>query len=271
MINERALREVVAATALKLAARGWVANHDGNVTVRLGGGRYLATPTATAKAAITAQGLLVVDEDGKRISGDGKPFSEIGLHLTVYKNRPDVTCVVHAHPPAATGIACAGSPLLERPFIAEAVVSLGPTIPTVPFAAPGAPACAALAPFVLGHDAVLIANHGVLTWGADAEQAYLRMELVEHLARIALAAAQAGGIKPLPESAVGPLLEARRKAGLGLAASAPPAVHGAPRPTAVVACAPSPTADVAVISPGRQPEGDLVKIIREEIVRSLKS
>jgi L-fuculose-phosphate aldolase len=141
----------------------------------------------------------------------------------------------------------------------------------VPFAAPGAPACAALAPFVLGHDAVLIANHGVLTWGADAEQAYLRMELVEHLARIALAAAQAGGVKPLPESAVGPLLEARRKAGLGLAASAPPAAHGAPRPTAVVACAPSPTADVAVISPGRQPEGDLVKIIREEIVRSLKS
>jgi L-fuculose-phosphate aldolase len=270
VINERGLRDVIAATAVKLAARGWVANHDGNVTARLGGGRYLATPTATSKAAVTAQGLLVVDEDGKRLSGDGKPFSELGLHLTVYKNRPDVSCVVHAHPPSATGIACAGSALLERPFIAEAVVSLGPSIPTVPFAAPGAAACAALAPFVLGHDAVLVANHGVLAWGADAEQAYLRMELVEHLARIALAAVHAGGVKPLPESAVGPLLEARRKAGLGLAASAPPEAHGAPRPTAVVACAPSPTADVAVISPGRAPDADLARIIREEIVRSLK-
>jgi L-fuculose-phosphate aldolase len=268
MTSERALRDAAAQVSLRLHARGWVANHDGNVSVRLGD-RFLATPTATSKAAITAAGLLILNDKGERVSGDGKPFSEIGLHLTVFKNRPDVTAVVHAHPPAATGLACAGSPLLERPFMAEAVVSLGPSVPTVPFAAPGAPACAALAPFTLGSDAVLLANHGVLAWGADLEQAYLRLELVEHLAQIALAAERAGGVRPLPESALAPLLESRRKAGLGQAASAP---AGATPPRAVVACAPSPTADVAVISPGGRPaaEGDLVSIIREEIVRSLR-
>jgi L-fuculose-phosphate aldolase len=272
MTSERAQRDLVVEVARRLAARGFTANHDGNVTTRLGAGRYLATPTATSKAAVATQGLLVIGEGGERIGGQGKPFSEIGLHLTVYKNRPDVTAVVHAHPPAATGLACAGSRLLERPFIAEAVVSLGASIPTVPFAMPGAAACAALAPFVLGHDAVLIANHGVMAWGADLEQAYLRLELVEHLAQIALHAERAGGVKPLPESALGPLLESRRKAGLGLAASSPPAAaaaSGAPPPRAVVACAPSPTADVEVVRPGGlAPE--LAKIIREEIVKSLR-
>jgi L-fuculose-phosphate aldolase len=267
-VNERTLREAVAQVSVRLHARGWVANHDGNVTARLAAGRFLATPTSVSKAVVTGGGLLVVGDSGERLAGDGKPFSEIGLHLTVYRNRPDVNAVVHAHPPGATGLACAGSTLLERPFLAEAVVSLGPTIPTVPFAAPGAAACAALAPFVLGHDAVLLGNHGALAWGADPEQAYLRLELVEHLAQIALAAERAGGPRPLPESALAPLLEARRKAGLGLAAAAP--AGGAP-PRQVVACAPSPTADVAVISPGgKAAEGDLASIIREEIVRSLR-
>jgi L-fuculose-phosphate aldolase len=262
MPSERALRDGLAEVARRLAARGWVANHDGNVTCRLGAGRFLATPTATAKAQVGADGLLVVDDQGARVAGAGKPFSEIGLHLTVYANRPDAHAVVHAHPPAATGIACAGGRQLERPFIAEAVVSLGPVIPTVPFAAPGAAACAALAPFVAGHDAVLLGNHGALAWGADLEQAYLRLELVEHLARIALEAERAGGVRPLPDAALAPLLEARRKAGLGL--PAPAARAPAPRP--VVACAPSPTADVPIVGTGP----DLASIIREELARALK-
>jgi len=257
-------REEVAEVARRLHARGWVGNHDGNVTVR-DGGNFLVTPTATSKAAVTAASLLTVDARGERVAGTGKPFSEIGLHLTVYANRPDAQAVVHAHPPYATGLACSGSRLLERPFIAEAVVSLGPSIPTVPFAPPGAEACAALAPFVAGHDAVLLGNHGVLAWGVDLEQAYLRMELVEHLARIALEAERAGGVKPLPESALTALLAARAKAGLGR-----PATAAKP----VVACAPAPGADVQVIAPGRQPQpdaADLARIIREELVRAMGS
>ena len=258
-MNERALRESLADIARRLHARGWVANHDGNVTARLGAGRTLATPTATSKAAVTADRLLVVDGEGNKLSGEGKPFSEIGLHLTVYRNRPEVNAVAHAHPPAATGIACAGGRQLERPFIAEAVVSLGPTLPTVPFAAPGAAACAALAPFVAGHDAVLLGNHGILAWGADLEQAYLRLELVEHLAQIALQAERAGGVQPLPESALAALLEARGKAGLGTPAPKPP--------KAVVACAPSPDASVPIVGAGT---ADLAGIIREELARALR-
>src|SRR5437764_973534 len=133
-MSERA--KEVAEYAQRLHARGWVANHDGNVSVREGQGRYLATPTATSKAAVRAEGLVVVDDAGKQVGGRGKPFSEMGLHLTVYQNRRDVGAVMHAHPPTATGFAVAGVPLDEA-FMAEAVVSLGPGVPTVPVAAPG--------------------------------------------------------------------------------------------------------------------------------------
>jgi L-fuculose-phosphate aldolase len=261
MTSERALRDAVADVARRLHARGWVGNHDGNVTARLGGGRTLATPTAVSKATVAPDKLLVVDDRGERVAGDGKPFSEIGLHLVVYQNRHEVAAVVHAHPPAATGIACAGGRQLERPFIAEAVVTLGRSIPTVPFAAPGPPACAALAAYVGDNDAVLLGNHGVLTWGVDVEQAYLRMELVEHLAQIALHAERAGGLHPLPESAIAALLESRRKAGLGPRSGA--------GPRAVVACAPSPTADVPIVGASAATP-DLAKIIREELARALK-
>ena len=212
-MSDVALRAELAVYSRRLHARGWVANHDGNVTVRLGGGRYLATPTATSKAAVGAEDVLIVDEAGAKISGRGKPFSEIGLHLTVYRNRPEVNAVVHAHPPTATGFAAAGVELAQ-PIIAEAVVSLGVGVPTVPFGAPGASACNALQPFVAAHDAALLVGNGALTWGVDLEQAYLRMELVEHLAKIALVAQQLGGARPIPQAAIPALLEARRKAGL---------------------------------------------------------
>ena len=211
-MTDARLRATLADYARRLHARGWVANHEGNVTARLGPGRYLVTPTATSKAEVTAESLLVVDDGGARVAGAGKPFSEIGLHLTVFHNRPDVNAVVHAHPPTATGFAVAGV-TLDRPLLPEAVVSIGPAIPTVPFAPPGAAACAALAPFVATTDAVLLDHHGVLAWGADVEQAYLRLELVEHLARIALVAHQLGALRPLPAEALPGLLEARRKAG----------------------------------------------------------
>jgi L-fuculose-phosphate aldolase len=277
-MSEATLRAELADYSQRLHARGWVANHDGNLTARLGDGRWLATPTATSKAEVRADSILIVDEAGARVSGRGKPFSEIGLHLTVYRNRPDVNAVVHAHPPTATGFAVAGVALAE-PMIAEAVVSLGVGVPTVPFAAPGAAACQALAPFVAAHDAVLLAGHGALAWGADVEQAYLRLELVEHLARIALVARQLGGVRAVPQAIIPSLLEARAKAGLGAAASTPaaalPVAASAVAPKTVVACAPAPPgSDVQVYERPRAATlpapGDLAAIIRQEIVNALK-
>lgn len=284
-MNDRARAAEVADYAHRLHARGWVANHDGNVSVRDGQGRYLATPTATSKAAVRADGLVVVDDAGKQVGGRGKPFSEIGLHLTVFHNRADVQAVIHAHPPTATGFAVAGVPLDEA-FMAEAVVSLGPGVPTVPFAAPGPDACRALADYTLEYDAVLLGGHGVLTWGPDLETAYLRMELVEHLAKIALVARQLGGVRPLPSSVTPKLMEARAKAGLGAARASAPSPSGlAASPAApsggkkvVVACAPAPPgSDVEVYDPKRASRAavlpspaELASIIRQEIAAALK-
>jgi L-fuculose-phosphate aldolase len=264
------LRVAVAETARHLHAAGWVANHDGNVTAR-DGNRFIATPTATSKRLIAERDLIEVDAKGK-VVGAGKVFGEIGLHLVVYERRPDVGAVVHAHPPCATAIACARDNLIDRPFIAEALVSLGPKIPKLPYAQPGEPAKVALAPWCELVDAVLLGNHGVIAWGKDCETALLRLELVEHLAKIALAAQPVGGAEQLPDAAIEPLLAARAKAGIGRAAdraieTAPQLLGRGVKP--VVACAPSPTATVPTISPsGKQ---DLASVVREEIVRALRN
>ncbi|HEX4460008.1 MAG TPA: class II aldolase/adducin family protein [Polyangia bacterium] len=264
----------VADYAQRLHARGWVANHDGNVSVRDGDGRYLATPTATSKAAVRADGLVIVDDAGKVVGGRGKVFGEIGLHLAIYRSRADVHAVIHAHPPTATGFAVAGV-ALDDAFIAEAVVSLGAGVPTVPFAAPGDEAARALADFTRDHDAVLLANHGVIAWGRDLETAFLRLELVEHLAKIALVARQLGGVQPLPASVLPKLLEARAKAGLGPNAVLAAVATNAPK--TVVACAPAPPgSDVEVYDPKRAratalpSPAELASIIRQEIAAALK-
>lgn len=269
------LRHQIADVARHLHARGWVANHDGNVTAR-DGARFLATPTATSKRLITERDLVEVDARGQVI-GQGRVFGEIGMHLTVYERRPDVHCVVHAHPPYATAISAARENPIEVPFIAEAVVSLGPRIPRIPFAPPGEPAKQALAPWCELVDAVIVGNHGVFAWGANPEQALLRLELVEHLAKIAIAAAPLGGVAPLPPEAMAPLLAARAKANLGRAAdrAVETAAKLAPsQPKPVVACAPAPHANVPTISPSgtrSTATHDLATLVREEIVRALRN
>lgn len=251
------LRRQLIDVSRSLHARGWVANHDGNVSARLGRARYLATPTATSKARVSESNLIEVDGQGKRVAGTARPFSEMQLHLAVYEQRDDAGAVVHAHPPHATAIACSGKNLIERPFIAEAVVSLGASIPLLPFTPPGPAARQAVASVAPDVDAALLASHGVMTWAADVELALLRMELVEHLARIALLAQAAGGIEPLPGSVFEPLLAARARAGLGKAAD-----RAAKTATKrVIACAPAPHApDVEVIS----------SVVREELAKALR-
>ncbi len=209
-MNEARVRDEIAFACERMTARGWVANHDGNVSARVAPNRFVCTPTATAKALVRADALVITDGAGKQTGGRGKPFSEYTLHLGVYRARADVGAVVHAHPPYATALGVSGRELVS--FLPEAVVSLGVRIPLVPLAAPGAPALAAMEPFFAKFDAVLVAGNGVFAWGDDVEQAWLRLELVEHLATIASHAAAWGGPQPLPQEMVEKLLEARRKA-----------------------------------------------------------
>jgi L-fuculose-phosphate aldolase len=272
------LRVAVAETSQFLHRAGWCANHDGNVTAR-DGNRYIATPTATSKRLVAEKDLIEVDGKGQ-VVGRGKVFGEIGLHLVIYERRPDVGAVVHAHPPYATAISASRQNPIERPFIAEAMVSLGARIPKLPYAQPGEDARRALAPWCELVDAVMLGNHGVIAWGKDCETALLRLELVEHLAKIAVAAAPLGGVEPLPESAIQPLLTARAKAGIGRAADRaldtaaqllgrPLAATGTQKP--VVACAPAPHSEVPVVPPSGNKPHDLAQLVREEIVRALRN
>ncbi|MBW2733261.1 MAG: class II aldolase/adducin family protein [Deltaproteobacteria bacterium] len=212
--TEPQLRQNLTRYGRRLWERGWVANHDGNLSLRLPRGRVLCSPTGISKADLSTEMALVVDgETGKKLSGELRPFSELNLHLAFYACREDAQAVVHAHPPLATAYGAAGIEL-PHPFLPEAVVSLGASIPTVPLALPGQGAADAIAPYLPDHHALLIAGNGVLTCGADLEQAYLRMELVEHLCTVAHAACALGGVQKLSSATIEALLAAHVKAGL---------------------------------------------------------
>lgn len=234
-------REDIVHYAHKVYVKGWVANHDGNLTVRLAADRFLSTPTALSKGDVTANDLIVVDKKGTRVSGHRGAFSELALHLAAYEARADARAVVHAHPPYATALGVAGLDL-ARPIIAEAVVSLGDCIPLIPFSLPRTdPWTADIAKAIVHYDALLLQNHGVITCGDDLEQAFLRMELVEHLARIVHHSMAFGGPRYLDPKDVPPLLAARKKAGLGPEARG----LGPPPHTAKPAAAPVATDRVA--------------------------
>jgi L-fuculose-phosphate aldolase len=179
--------------------KGFVSATDGNVSARLENGNILATPTAMNKGMVRPDDLVIVDSAGNLVSGLKRPSTELLMHLYIYRARPDVQAVVHAHPPHATGFATARVPLTECLF-PEVIVGLG-AIPLASYATPSTEEVVeSIAPFVQNADAILLANHGVVTYGADLLDAYFKMEKVEHAAHITLVARLLGGEKPLSES-----------------------------------------------------------------------
>lgn len=198
-----------------LYQRGWVANHDGNLSVRLGRGRLLITPTAMSKADITQADLVEVDErTGDKIAGRKRPFSELGLHLAVYSQRGDVAAVVHAHPPHATALGIMGQELALG-VMPEPVVSLGSHVPLLGYGLPkSAGQLRAMEALALETNACLVARNGVFTWGPDLETAFLRMELVEHVAHITTLAARHGVPTMIPSDDLSAMVAAHHKAGL---------------------------------------------------------
>ena len=213
-LSEHELKRQVCDISSVLWDRGWVANHDGNVSAKAAPGRIVATPTSFTKRRMKNEDLIVIDESKRVVGGRNRIFSEVALHLLVYGLRDDVRAVVHAHCPFATarGLAATSMPC----FLPESVVSLGAEVPVVPLTMPGKDAVDALGPFVLEHDVVMIAGNGVLAWGVDPEQALLRMELAEHLCRIGHTLVSGQGCIPtLPQDMVEALLKKRTSAGLG--------------------------------------------------------
>jgi L-fuculose-phosphate aldolase len=202
-------REIVRIGRL-LHDKGFIAANDGNISVRLNDFTVLATPTCMSKGMLTEEDLVTVDIRGKKLSGFREVSSEIAMHLMIYRVRPDVSAVVHAHPPTATGFAAAGRGLDEA-LVSEIVISLG-KVPLSDYATPGTTdLCDCIEPFVEDHDAVLMANHGVVTCGDDLLTAYMNMETVEHYAKISLVAHQLGTKCPLSDEQVEGLLKIRHR------------------------------------------------------------
>jgi L-fuculose-phosphate aldolase len=142
------------------------------------------------------------------VAGRRNVTSEIGMHLLIYRTRPDIEAIVHAHPPTATGFAAAGLALTE-PLVCEVVMGLG-CIPLARYGTPGTSELAkTLEPFVADYDAILMSNHGVVTYGDTLEHAYMKMETVEHFAQICLVVRQLGGGATLEGKHLTDLLQAR--------------------------------------------------------------
>ncbi|MBS1799793.1 MAG: class II aldolase/adducin family protein [Acidobacteria bacterium] len=193
-----------------LSRIGFTPGTSGNLSVRIAPDRILATPTGCSKYLMKAGEMVTVDLAGRQLSGSKKVTSEIGMHLAVYKARPDVNAVVHAHPPIATGFACAGR-ALDEPLCAEAIMTIGP-VPLAPYATTGTDDLAAsLAHLIPTHSAILMANHGAVTYGDSLLDAFLKMETVEHFAHICLVAHQLGSARPLQPLAISDLLQAKER------------------------------------------------------------
>lgn len=208
-------REAIVDYSSLVYDKGWVANHEGNLSTRISANAYLATPTSFSKRDIEERDLIVVDEQGALIRGFRKPFSEFALHRVVYQNRPDVGAVIHAHPPYSTALSVVGRGI-ERPLLCEQVVSIGPTVPLVPFAIPKTDFFTeSLIPFLEKFDVLILENHGVVAFGVDLEQAFLRLEYCESIAKIYHLASPLGALRYLSWTEIQPLLDSRKKAGLG--------------------------------------------------------
>jgi L-fuculose-phosphate aldolase len=180
----------------RLYARGLIAGPDGNVSVRLASGDILITPSGRSKGKVTAGSLIVVDITGRLIEGQSRPSSEMRMHLRIYERRADVKAIVHAHPPTATGFGVAGLSI-TAPVLPEVILQMG-TVPLVPYATPGTDALPdSMEPFLMQHDAFLLANHGATTVGPTLEMAHQRMESLEHAARILFVARSLGTVNEL--------------------------------------------------------------------------
>jgi L-fuculose-phosphate aldolase len=207
-MNEYMVKQDIIEIGKRMYAKGFVASNDGNISVKVSDNELIITPTGVSKGYMTADDLIRVDLNGNVVSGDKKPSSEMKMHLVVYKNRPDVKAVCHAHPQKATAFAVARR-ICDKIALPEVIFSIGyvamaeyatPTTEEVPNS---------IAEIVKSADAILLSNHGALTVGSDVFDAYYKMETLEHFAGITLYARLLGGEVGLEPQQVSELIKIR--------------------------------------------------------------
>lgn len=265
MIPEYQARKDIVEVGRRIWLRGYVAANDGNISVRMGPDEFLTTPTGVSKGFMTPEMLVKVNGRGERLSGQLQPSSEIKMHLGVYRDRPDVNAVVHAHPPTSTAFAVAGIPL-SKCILPEVIITLG-GIPLTDYGTPSTQEIPeAIGKYLQDHNAFLLENHGALTLGTDVFNAYHRLETMEHFAVISLAARQLGAERELPPNRVRQLMEVREKLGLK---GVHPGCQGCGACDATGSGSGSPREDA------REPDGEerlraLVAKITHEIMKEMK-
>jgi L-fuculose-phosphate aldolase len=246
--------------------RRFIVAGDGNISIKVSEDVILATPTALCKGLLTPDQIVTIDRNGQVVNSDYQPSSEIKMHLAAYQTRPDIAAVVHAHPPISTGFAVAGIPL-DQLILAEMVVNFG-AIPLAPYHSPStAELATSVAETVRCYDAVLMANHGVMTIGPDVMTAYQRLEMVEQFATVSLVAHVLGRMQTFSPTQLQDLIALRQKAGID---AQNPHRAGCPLPGQAV-CAAHPT-EPATPTPeltGQDVE-TLVRVVTQAVLTALR-
>ncbi len=197
----------------KLWTKGFVAANDGNISVKISENEYYCTPTGVSKGDLTPDMIIKVDKDGKKLEGKLSPSSGIKMHMGVYRERPDVTAVVHAHPPVATAFTVADIDL-DQYILPEAVLTIG-DVPTCDYGTPSTMEIPdSLDPYIQNHDAFLLRNHGALTVGCNLQKAFFVMEEVEFNAVICKHAMDLGAVHEISSDQLKKLMDLRKKMNL---------------------------------------------------------
>ena len=206
------LKEEICDIGRRIYNKGFAAGNDGNISFRLGPNEVLCTPTMVSKGFMKPSDLCIVDMEWNQIAGERKRSSEILLHLTIMKERPDVNSVVHCHPPHATAFAVAREPIPQC-VLPEVEVFLG-DIPITKYETPGGQKFAdSIIPYVKDCNTILLANHGTITFGPDLEKAYFNTEIIDAYCRILILSRQLGRVNYFTEKETSELLELKKKLG----------------------------------------------------------
>lgn len=245
--SEYEIRKEICVIGNRMYDKSFVAANDGNISVRLGDNMLIVTPTGVSKGNMKPEQLVKMDLDGK-VYGNNLPSSEVKMHIEVYNQNPTLRAVCHAHPPISTAFAVAGIQL-DKPILAEAVVNLG-VVPVAKYATPGTEEVPnSIKKYVNDHNAVLLANHGLLTWGETLEQAWFRMESTEHYGKILLYVKQIGPAREFDCQQLAELLKIKEK------------IDG--KPGAIAAC------DVEVSNLTNHEIEELIKSVTKKVMESL--
>jgi len=182
--------------------QGMMPAGDGNISARVEVEKYLITASRVSKGFLQPNQVLFIDSSGKVLGGDGDVSSEVALHLKAYCIRGDINAIIHAHPPYASAFACTGKEL-PIDLLSEVIVKLGKKIPIAPFALPSSEQTAEIAePFIREFNGFLLKNHGAVTLGRTLEEAFLRMELIEHLAKVTILSKMLGKYEQISSEAM---------------------------------------------------------------------